>query len=130
VTPDEIETLATAFFAAIESGDIDTLRRLYAPGATVWHNFDGVDQGVEDNLRVLRWMIATLSNPKYDDVRRVIVDDGFFQQHVLRGDAPGGRLEMPAMVRATVADGRVTRIEEYLDSAQAAVLRAVQNPRG
>jgi ketosteroid isomerase-like protein len=46
------------------------------------------------------------------------------QQHVLRGTAPDGTpLEVPAMMRVTVADGRITRLEEYLDTAQVAALR-------
>ena len=52
----------------------------------------------------------------------VVLDDGFVQQHVLRGTAPGGALEVPAMMRVWVRDGRIGRIEEYLDTAQAAVL--------
>ena len=123
MTPREIETLAASLFAAIEAGDVDTLRRLYAPDAVIWHNFDGVEQTVEDNLVVLAWITDTLADRRYEDVRRVVVDDGFVQQHVLRGQAPGGRLELPAMMRVTVADGRVTRIDEYLDPAQASVLR-------
>jgi ketosteroid isomerase-like protein len=128
VSPDEIATLAESFFAAIEAGDLETVRRLYASDAVVWHNFDNLEQTVDDNLAVLAWMVRTVADRQYDEVRRIIVDDGFVQQHVLRGKAPGGRLEMPAMMRVVVADGRVTRVEEYLDSAHAAVLRRTQAP--
>ena len=54
----------------------------------------------------------------------MILDDGFVQQHVLRGTTDSGAaLEVPAMLRVFVADGHVTRIEEYLDTAQVAELR-------
>ena len=36
--------------------------------------------------------------------------------------AAGGPLNMPAMIRFWVADGRITRLEEYLDTRQAMVL--------
>jgi ketosteroid isomerase-like protein len=36
--------------------------------------------------------------------------------------AAGGALQMPAMIRFWVADGRITRLEEYLDTRQAIVL--------
>jgi ketosteroid isomerase-like protein len=128
VTAVEIETLAASFFAAIEAGDVATMTRLYAPDAVVWHDFDSIEQSVDDNLVVLGWMIDRVAHRRYEDVRRVIVDDGFVQQHVLRGDAPGGFLDMPAMMRVHVADGRITRVEEYLDPADAAVLRGSHPP--
>ena len=40
------------FFAALEAGDIETLREIYAPDADIWHNEDLVEQPVEDNLKV------------------------------------------------------------------------------
>ena len=122
MTADEIDALATVFFRAIEAGDLDTVRRTYSPDAVVWHNYDDVEQRVEDNLVTLAFVVGALANRRYEDVRRTIVEDGFVQQHVLRGEAPGGRLEMPAMMRVWVADDCITRIDEYLDPAQARVL--------
>ncbi|MBI4935841.1 MAG: hypothetical protein HY828_18315 [Actinobacteria bacterium] len=46
------------------------------------------------------------------------------QQHVLTGEAKGGALKMPAMIRFWVEGGRITRLEEYLDTRQAMVLYA------
>ena len=126
VTADEIETLAAAFFSAIERGDVEAVRELYSPDARVWHNFDQLEQTVDQNLMTLTGLVTIVRDRRYEDVRRVTLDDGFVQQHVLRGDAPGGHLEMPAMMRVWTVDGRVTRIDEYLDTAQARVLRAPQ----
>jgi len=119
----DVAAVADAFFAAIEAGDTETLSRLYHPDARIWHNFDQAEQTVEENLKVLRFMVRTLEGRKYEDVRRIVLDDGFVQQHVLRGMTPRGKLEMPAMVRAWITDRQVTRIEEYLDPAPAAILR-------
>ena len=41
---------------------------------------------------------------------------------MLIGQAKGGPLRMPAMIRFWVEDGRITRLEEYLDTRQAMVL--------
>jgi uncharacterized protein len=120
---DEIANLADRFFAAIEQGDIAQLRTLYANDATIWHNYDQLDQPAADNLVVLTGLHERVRALRYTDIRRTLLADGFVQQHLLVGDAPGGRLEMPAMLRVFTADGRVTRIEEYLDTRQAAVLR-------
>lgn len=124
----EIAALADRFFGAIEAGDIEALRQLYAEDATVWHNFDQVDQSVDDNLQVLAWMHRTIDGLRYTEVERIVLDDGFVQQHVLTGAAPGGMLDIPAMMRVTVSDGTVTRIEEYLDTAQLTPLRQASAP--
>jgi uncharacterized protein len=119
----DIDALATTFFEAVEAGDLDKVRSMYAPDVVVWHNFDRREQTLDENLRVLRWIVANVSERRYEDIRRVVLDDGFVQQHVLTGIAPGGaRLDVPAMMRVWVSSGCVTRIDEYLDSAQVSVL--------
>ncbi|HYS31676.1 MAG TPA: hypothetical protein VEM58_05395, partial [Streptosporangiaceae bacterium] len=47
------EETVSRFFAAIEAGDIGTVREIYAPDAVIWHNDDLVEQPVEENLTVL-----------------------------------------------------------------------------
>ena len=121
---DDIEQLASRFFQALERGDVAAVGECYAPDATIWHNYDQLEQARDANLRVLRWVVDNVAALRYEDVRRVVLDDGFVQQHVLRGTAPNGTpLEVPAMMRVTVANGRITRLEEYLDTAQVAALR-------
>jgi hypothetical protein len=41
------------FFTALEAGDIEALREIYAPEALIWHNDDLLEQSVDDNLTVL-----------------------------------------------------------------------------
>jgi len=113
-------TVADDLFASIEKGDIDGVRALYAPNAVIWHNTDGVEQAPAQNLAVLQWVIDNLADRSYDEVRRTEFDGGFVQQHVLRFTRDGVRLEVPACIVATVADGLITRIDEYLDSAHVA----------
>jgi ketosteroid isomerase-like protein len=122
VTHDEIDELATRFFAAIEAGDVQAVAATYADDAVIWHNYDQVEQCKDDNVRTLAYVVRTVAARSYDDITRVILDDGFVQQHVLRGTAPGGALEVPAMMRVWMRDGRITRLDEYLDTAQVAVL--------
>ncbi|MGL4542954.1 MAG: nuclear transport factor 2 family protein [Polymorphobacter sp.] len=124
----EAETLALAekFLGAIESGDTATVRACYAPDAEIWHNNDGVTQSVEQNMAVLEWFIAKLPDRHYRLVRRVALPDGFLQQHVLEATLPDGtRWEMPACVIVRIANGRITRLDEYLDSAHTKALRGL-----
>lgn len=113
-------SVADDLFAAIEKGDVGAVRDLYAPDAVIWHNNDEVEQTVEQNLRVLQWVCDNLADRAYEDVRRHDFDGGFVQQHVLRFTKDGERRGLPACIVATVADGRITRIDEYLDSAHVA----------
>jgi len=121
------EELVIRFFAALEAGDIDTLREIYAPDAVIWHNDDLVEQPVEENLKVLQGLHRAVSGLRYDIVRRVPAPDGVLQQHVLRGRLPNGtEAELHAAMYLQVQDEHITRIEEYLDSAKRAAIRAAR----
>jgi len=122
VTPDPLE-VADRLFAAICSGDLAALRELYAPTLKVWHNFDRIEQSREENLRVLAWIVKNVAGLRYENVRRERTESGFVQQHVLRGTPPGDApLEVAACLVCQVEGGRITRIDEYLDSAALAPL--------
>lgn len=115
------------FFTALEAGDTDTMATIYAPDARIWHN-DYSEQGVEDNLAVLRGLHQVVSGLHYEILRRIPVEGAVFQQHILRGRLPDGtEVAMPAAMYLAVDGGRITRIEEYLDSAQAAPIRAARS---
>ncbi|HKA05561.1 MAG TPA: nuclear transport factor 2 family protein [Acidimicrobiales bacterium] len=123
MTPDAVNALADRFVAALEANDTETLEALYAPELTVWHNFDQVEQTREQNLATLAWVSRKMPDRRYDEIRRVVTPDGYIQQHVLRGTAPDGtKLEVPAILRIYLGGGRITRVEEYLDTAHTAPL--------
>jgi|SRR5208282_3809549 ketosteroid isomerase-like protein len=112
---------AEKLFRAIENGDIDAIRNIYTPETKIWHNNDGIAQSVEQNLAVLKWVVSNIKNVKYTEVRRQPTLTGFVQQHVLRGRFKDKDIALPACIVATVEDGHITRLDEYLDSAQTAV---------
>jgi ketosteroid isomerase-like protein len=117
--------IADRFFAAIEAGDIAAVRDIYAPDAEIWHNTDGLVQSPDDNARTLGWIAANLRDVSYTKVKRSATDDGFVQQHVLVAtNRAGARIEVPACIVTTVRDGRITRLDEYLDSASVAAIMA------
>lgn len=116
--------VAERLFAAIMAGDVEAVAALYAPDVAIWHNSDGREQDKEENLRVLRWVTRNVEELRYEEIRREATASGFVQQHVLRGKAANGSaVEIPACIVGTVRDGLITRIDEYLDSAQTEVLR-------
>jgi uncharacterized protein len=121
------EELVVRFFAALEAGDIETLREIYAPDAVIWHNDDLIEQPVEENLKVLAGLHRVVSGLRYDITRRVPAPDGVLQQHVLRGRLPSGAdVELHAAMYLRVRDGHITRIEEYLDSGKRATIKSAR----
>lgn len=119
----EILAFAERFVAALERGDGPEVRAFYAPDARIWHNTDGVEQTVEQNLRLLQWFVRNMSSRHYRVTRRAALEDGFLQMHVLevtRFDGESFRLDACVVVR--MAGGVIVRLDEYIDSAQAAAM--------
>lgn len=114
-----------AFSAATRRGDAEAIAAMATPDATVWHNDDDVTMSVEASNRGLRWLHRTVPDVAWADVAVSPTPTGFVWQSLLTGTAPGGPLRVHSCVVVTLAaDGEVQRIEEYLDSAALAVLRA------
>ena len=114
--------IAETFFRAIEAGDVAAIRAIYAPDAVIWHNNDQLEQTVEENLRVLEWVARNLKNRQYRVKRRVAIPGGFLQQHVLEAETANGPFALPACIVVEIKDGRISRLDEYLDSGQTAAL--------
>jgi ketosteroid isomerase-like protein len=117
--------VADRFFAAIEAGDIAAVQQMYADDAEIWHNTDGLVQTPADNARTLTWVTTNLRDLSYTKIKRSATDDGFVQQHVLVAtNRAGQRIEVPACIVTVVRDGRITRLDEYIDSASVDAIMA------
>lgn len=116
---------AAALFAAIESKNPDAVAALYADDVQVWHNFSNACQDKPTNLAVLTGLCQNVPEIHYDVVERLLLDDGrVMQRHVLRARVDSGdEILIPACMFITAARGKITRIEEYLDTGQANRLR-------
>jgi len=124
MTAQEHLDFAERFVGAIQAGDTAAVRACYAPDAKLWHNNDGIEQTVDQNMKVLDWFIRTLPDRNYRVIRREALPDGFMQQHVLEATLPDGtKWAMDACVVVKVENGVITRLDEYLDSAKSGALR-------
>ena len=120
-----VRAFAKRFFDAIEQGDVDTVADCYTSDVAVWHNHDGLTQTRDENLAVLRGLVERIGERRYEDRRVEVFPGGFLQQHVLsgvRGD--GVRVSLPAALICRLRDGRIARLDEYLDSAHVARFRS------
>lgn len=82
---------------------------------------------VDDNARVLAAMDRWVADRKYTERRIRVFEGGVVQQNVLPGTNRASR--EPVALHACVVvqvgdDGRITRLDEYIDSAEAAIFSA------
>ncbi len=125
----DIRDMARRFFDAIEAGDIETMRSSFAPDAEIWHNTDEQIVTRDQTAQTLTGMVARIKDRKYADRQLTAFPGGFVQQHVLTGvrvhDDVAVRL--PCAIICTVDNGRITRLDEYFDSAHVAEFRKFAN---
>jgi ketosteroid isomerase-like protein len=122
----EILSLAKSFFDGLEQGDISILRKVYAPNVEIWHNTDGLVQTLEENETTLKGFVGRIGDRRYGERRTHAFPGGFVQMHVLSGTRKDGeRVSLPACIVCAVENGRITRLDEYFDSAHVAEFRKV-----
>ena len=113
---------------SIVAGDVDTIRdKCYAADATIWHNYDQINQSAEQNVKSVGWIRKLMPDLRYDNIRRQATSDGVVQQHNLRGTARNGdSVDIPACIVFHLGGSplRVQSLEEYVDTAQAAAMMA------
>ncbi len=114
-----IEAIVDEFFKAIEQGDVETLNRLYADDAGVWHNFDDITQTKAEGIQTLT-QFAAVADARYELEKRHVVGDTVIQRHRIhvRIKETGATNIIPVAIFLTVRDGKVTHIHEYLDGTQ------------
>ena len=121
MTPTDV---ARGLIERIEAGDVEGAAAFYAEDVVTWRNIDGRELVKKQILRILAFL-AGLEELVYEDVRIQEVRDGFVQQHVLCCRSPrGDQVRAAACLVARVRDGRLLRVDEYLDSAAMAPLMA------
>ena len=114
----ESDAIASQLFAAIERGDLDAVRELYAPDVAIWHNVTNDAQTRDENLKLLRSFTKRFSERRYEVLARDFFPGGFVQRHVLHGRlANGDLLAVPVCIVIYVADGKIARLYEYVDQA-------------
>jgi ketosteroid isomerase-like protein len=120
-----LQDLAGRFLDAVERNDLAAVGALYDDAIEVHHNLDGASQSKADNLQALAASAARLRRRRYVDRRMHVFEGGFVHQHVLEAERLDGKiLRIPMAMVALVHDGRIHRIDEYLDGDALRQLRA------
>jgi ketosteroid isomerase-like protein len=105
-------------YQALADGDVDAARACCTDDLVVWHAYDQREQLLDDVVAGWRAMIAAFPERAFVDVRRSQVPGGWVQRQLLVARTPSGdRVAWPLCLFVAVRDGRVARVEEYIDRA-------------
>lgn len=116
--------VALRFLDALNAGDVDAARACYHPDAEIWHDFDGVTQTVDQNMRLMAAMGKRASRREYVIRRLEPIEGGYLQQHTLEITTRAGQ-ELVAEAVALVEvghDGLIHRLDEWINPAPLAPL--------
>ena len=105
------------FFAAIEQHDEATIADLYADDVQVWNNMTKAATDKQRNLVVLQRFGSRVDNWRYEILDRCIQPGSAVQRHILHGDTAKGKISAHVCIKFDIADGKITRLYEYLDPA-------------
>ena len=116
--------LAQKYMAALVAGDVAAARGCLHPSAKIWHNYDGAEQTVDENMATLEFLLSKSRELTYDVHRQEEIAGGYLQRHTLRLISNAGdKMQSEAIAVISVQDNKITRIEEFLDPAPFAGLR-------
>lgn len=105
------------FFAALEAEDQERATDFYADHAKVWHNADNKWKDKAGSLAILKAVFGVLSKPRYEIIRREVIEGGVLQQHILHASMPdGSAFAIPAIIVFGCEDGKIVTLEEYVDA--------------
>lgn len=116
---DDLTAIATRLFDALESGDVAALKELYAKDAVLWTNTTQRELPAREVAAFVPLFVRRMPDRKYANRRVIPFAGGFIHRHRLTGaNRDGARVAAECCAIVTVVDGKVTRVEEYLDSRQ------------
>jgi ketosteroid isomerase-like protein len=115
----ELRELCERYFDRVERHDLEGVAELCAPDFTFWVNLTGAEATREQSIQTLRDGHALHRRRTYDDRRIDTFETGFIARYSVNVVTHSGkRASLWACVVAQCRDGRITRIDEYLDSTK------------
>ncbi len=124
--PPDLEKRTAEFFAAITRRDWDDAIERIHPEARAIQNFVGQEVNARELFQSMRALVDSLSAFAYENPRRITGRDAVVEQHdvkMTRHDGVEVVLDVCIILRFD-AEGRIVRLDEYLDSAGVAPLQA------
>ncbi len=126
VAVDSVNRILDIFNEAFHVGDPAMAGACLAENAIIWHNTDGVELSAEGFLGGLKTVTDSMPVRRVQVIRRDVFADCCVQQQAIVGLNAQNRPVriLTCIVCRFAVDGRIERIDEYLDSAAMALLTA------
>lgn len=102
---------------AFETGDAGKIVPHLAAGAVTWHNHDDLEVDSAEGFASLAVLHGLVDGVALDVVEQLPIPGGVVLRVVMRGTvkATGNQLAGRNCLFLRIADGKLTRIEEYVD---------------
>ena len=128
----DLRDLATRFLDAYQDRRTDILAdEIYAKDCIIWHNVFGRDTSAADNVAGAAAGYARQRRRLYNDRKIDTFEGGFVVRYTLHGVQHSGHTgALWICIVALCKDGKITRIDEYLDSGKFAAWRGSPDPPG
>ena len=125
----ERDDLVDMILEVLERGDPEPITGRLTPSAVVWHNSDDVATPAATAFQQVRGLHALVDDVRVEVTRREPTSDGAVVQYVIRGvvRSSGSKLAANNCVFVRVKEGRIARIDEYVDPSFEAQLGVAQN---
>lgn len=112
------DSVIDRLFTALSDGDLVAARSCCMDDAVFWHSFDQLAMNMDEIAKSWEDFFKSFPARNFVDVRRQSVGDGFLQQHLMVATLPNGdRRGWPACILVKLENGRIKRLDEYLDRA-------------
>jgi hypothetical protein len=119
MTEYEIRDLCNRFFDAYQGARTDILEELYSDDCIIWHNVFGKEPTGADNIKGVPSSYNGQRRRTYNDRIINTFSDGFVIQYTLNGVMNNGHKgALWICIVGKVRDGKITRIDEYMDSSK------------
>ena len=116
------EKIARNLFNAFESGDMDAVRALCSADFKARQNLN-TEFDLDTLIHFSQAVSSVVNNFRYEDIRCSGTEDGFVEEHIVCGEfSDGTPLKLAACVVATIHEGKITHLCEYVDTAAASAL--------
>jgi ketosteroid isomerase-like protein len=121
----QFNTVIQRFLAAIESGNEASLRELYRDDALIWHNNSNDTMSKDANIAMLMGLWRNGVRLRYVFDEQLVVGNRGVRRHRVEATTRSGqRFVFQVAMFATIEDGRIVRLDEYIDSKDLAAFGA------
>lgn len=119
MTHDDIRALCHRLFDALEAGDLDALGAIYDDRLAFWFNASGKTSTKAESIDAVRNGKGRHKQRRYNDRIIQVFDGGFVMQYTLNIEHhDGAKTALYPAVVALCRDGRIFRMDEYIDSGK------------